>query len=535
MNLRIERVPLVGSSLVDDYLAGRGGAGEFYAGDPYDLAEYRKRAVETAARFATAERRAVGEILRPSSERAAHRLARFVAEGGAVVTTGQQAGLFGGPLYTLYKALTAVRLAEVMEGELGMVVLPVFWVASEDHDWEEVNHTWVPDFRGGIRRIEVERAGAVDTPIFRMPVPANVETALGQIIQVVGTKSATDDVLTWVEDAYVDAADYGAAFRRLLEVLLEPFDILTVDAADAALKQRSVPVLERAIAAQRDTAAAVREQTDALRAVGYGAQVAILSEAANVFREGELGRRRLERVAGGWRSPGTRRTIADEELREELAADPARFTPNVLLRPVVESAVLPVLAYVGGPGEIAYFAQLGALFQVHGVPPPLVYPRASFVLIREELDSHLARLGLTLADLEFPAHELAERHARRQLPADAAAALHLLRASLTERYDEVIAAGAALDPTLRLALAASRDRALLEAARAERKIVRAVKRREADALQMLDDLLAELRPLGEPQDRVLNALPYLARFGPDLLGEIAARIEIPLHRKAAAS
>lgn len=527
-------MPLQGSPLVEDYLAGRGGAGEFYAGNPFQLGAYRKRANEVAERFGAAERRAVGEILRPSSERAARRLTRFVAEGGAVVTTGQQAGLFGGPLYTLYKALTAVRLAAGLERELEVTVLPVFWVASEDHDWEEVNHAWAADFRGGIHRLEVARSAPADTPIFRTAVPADLDNALSQLAQSVAGYTDAGGVLSLVRESYTGAPDFGAAFRHLITGLLAPFDILMVDAADAELKQRSLPVLERAFEAHEDAAAAVREQTEALRLAGYDQQVTILPGAANVFWEGDRGRRRLERSAAGWRRAGSRTAFSTAQLRERLASEPARFTPNVLLRPIVESAVFPVLAYVGGPGEIAYFAQLAGLFRVHGVPPPLVYPRASFVLIRDELDSDLARLGLSLTDLRAPAHELAELHARRHVPAGASDALCALRAALTERYGEVIASGEALDPTLRLALGASRDRALLEATRAERKIVRAVKRREADALQALDHVLTELRPLGQPQDRVLNALPYLTRYGPGLLGEIAARVEIPVRREAAA-
>lgn len=526
MTLRIERTPLGSSPLVRDYLNGEA-AGAFFHGLPNDLACYREHAAALIARSTRTEREEISAMLRPVSPRAAERLAHFVDQGGVVVTTGQQTGLFTGPLYTIYKILSAVHYAAALERELGAVVLPVFWSASEDHDWEEVNHAMVLDQRGEVRRVELRLAESRPLSMSRRPVPVEFESALEEMRHALARQPYTEWCLEQIGDAYRDAESFAAGFGRLVEILLAPFDLLVVDAANPVLKRRSVPVLRTALARANEAEAAVTERTRALVAAGYAAQVAVLSGATNVFLEDERGRHRLYRTESGWRASEDRRVYSLAELDALLTADPGRLSPNVLLRPVVESAVLPVLAYVGGPGEIAYWAQLGDLFDLHDVAMPLVLPRASFTLVRDELQEQLAEHGLAWRDLAVPEHRLATHLARAGVPAEVKHSLAELRSETASRYAALISASQAVDPTLAGPLGAARNAAALGTARAERKILAAVKRRDAERIAELLRTRAELVPGGAPQDRVLNVFSYLARFGPGLLDEIESRIALP--------
>jgi bacillithiol synthase len=513
---------LGGPSLAGDYL--QGGAAGFYAGHWRDPDAFREKLLEVTERFGPEERQRAAAGLRPTSERAAQRLERFVAEGGAVVTTGQQAGFLTGPLYTIHKALTTVRLAERLEEELGTLVLPVFWVASEDHDWAEVDHADLGT-RRGVRRVRLPSGDRRALPMSERRLEADLESVWAEVTQVLSWQGVVPVHVMQILDAYRSGRTVAEAFGDAIASLLSGFDLLLTDAAAPAVKAASVEVLERSLAGAAREEALLRERGEALRAAGYGEQVAVLEGATNVFYCGSGERERLYRRGDDFRVAGRPGLLGRETLLAELAEEPGRFSPNVLLRPVVESAVFPTLAYVSGPSEIAYFAQLGVLFGEHGIRPPVVYPRFAATLVEPWVARELERLGLTPAEVERPRHELVEEIARAALPPGIAAALEGAGEAIAGAYGALTAAAEPLDPTLVGALARLRNESLARVGRGERKIVRALKRREAESIARLDAVRAALFPYDSPQERVLNVLPLLAR-DPELLRRIAAAIEV---------
>jgi bacillithiol biosynthesis cysteine-adding enzyme BshC len=449
-----------------------------------------------------------------------------VEEGGAVVTTGQQAGLFTGPLYTIYKALSAVFLARKLEAELGVIVLPVFWVASEDHDWAEVSHAYVVGDADELRRIELPGEAKLALPMSERRLGDEVRNALEELRQAAAGFAGGGSDLKCFVDAYRPDETVAGAFRRVMEELFAPFDLLTTDAADPHLKQRSIPVLRQAIDASARHEAVLGERTSELQEAGYHAQVPILSDAANVFYHGPLGRERLYRRAGRLVARDAGLVFDEPDLLAELEADPSRFSPNVLLRPVVESYVFPTLSYVAGPGEASYFAQLGPLFREYGIGAPVVFPRFSVTLVEERIERVREKLGLSLMELRGPRHELATRLARGTLPEGVERALDRLKHTLVDGYRELMEAGSAVDPTLTGPLGALRNASLADLADGERKILSHWKDRNTVLLEQLDRVRAHLAPNGEPQERVLNIAPYLARYGTGLLSAVAAEMRI---------
>lgn len=522
---------LEAGSLVQDYLQG-GRATAFYAGDPRRPDTFLRHAERVSARFDAAARRRAAACLRPTSPGAERRLAAWVESGGLVVTTGQQAGLFGGPLYTIYKALTAARFAAEFEARLGLPVLPVFWIASEDHDWEEVNHALVPDLPAGeLRRVELSGDRRQAFAVAEMELDGEVEQALAVATQVLAREAHGPALLDRLRESYAVGARMNEAFADLLAPLFAPHGIYLVDAAAPALKEASAAVLRRALESA-DGEEAVAGATRRLDAAGWHAQVAVLPAAPLLFHHGEGGRERLRRGRRGMRTgSGEERPLRD--LLDELELHPGRFSPNVHLRPVVESSVFPVLSYVGGPAEIAYFAQIGALFRSHGLEPPPVLPRASFLLVADEARRRLGRLRLDADDLRRPEAEIVQRLLRERLPATATQALEGLRADAVAGFRELIDAAGA-EPPLRLALGAQRNAALAAIDRAERKLLRDLRRRE---VHLLDDLRAArvlLHPGGEPQERVHSMLPYLAREGDAFLARVLEGVAPPLPRRVSA-
>ncbi|HEV2131836.1 MAG TPA: bacillithiol biosynthesis cysteine-adding enzyme BshC, partial [Longimicrobiaceae bacterium] len=325
---------------------------------------------------------------------------------------------------------------------------------------------------------------------------------------------------------YQPDATVARAFRTTIEALFAPFDLLVTDAADPALKERSVPVLTRAIADGAAHEQLFAAQAEALRQAGYHVQVSPIPGAANLFLHAASGRERLHHLRGRWITRDSGAAFDTEELLRQIREDPQRFSPNVALRPVVESSVFPVLAYVAGPGEISYFAQLHGLFAACGMRMPLVYPRMSATLVPDHIRGVLEKLGLTTAEVARPRHELLTRLAWERIPDTVRAELAELRAAVVDGYRRLIEASAVVDPTLAGPIGANRNRALRDLAASEQKILRQVKRSEVLLNRQLDQVSAYLHPAGEPQDRVLNVFPFLADEGPDLLQKLAHQVQI---------
>lgn len=517
---------------MDDYRAGRPEAARFFSGHPADLDAFRTKLDEVRRRFGRAERERAAAAVRPTSPAAAARLARFVEEGGAMVTTGQQAGLFTGPLYTIHKILTAIRLAQALEEALGIVVLPVFWSASEDHDFAEANHAWMVDGAGKLRRLAVAATDARPVPMSEMRLGEDVDTLSGELREVLSSHGCTDDDFTRFLEAYRPGATVAGAFRETVERLFAGFDLLVTEASDPHVKLGSASILRGAVEDAAEHERLVAERTGEMEAAGYTAPVTVMPDAANVFFHGPAGRERLSRAGDAWVAREARMRFTTEEIAARMLEEPGAFSPNVFLRPVVESAVFPTLAYVGGPAETAYFAQIGPLFRAYGIRPPVAYPRLSVRLVPEAAAEKARALELTEEELRLPEHELLSAVARRRLPDAVNERLHALRAGLVDGFGELMDIGAGIDRNLDMALGARRNRALLEVAEAERKIVAHFKKADPGITRDLPFVRNHLAPQGTPQERMLNVFPYLA-VRPTLLRDIAERMEIAFQAQAA--
>ncbi len=443
------------------------------------------------------------------------RLERTANAGGVVVTTGQQAGLFGGPIYTWSKAIGALALADALERETGIAAAPVFWAATDDADFAEANHTYV--LKGGAaERLELPRAPAAGTPMAAVtldgvaPLRDALRSACGSMAYAEAWRAA--------EAAYADGATVGGAYVRLLRALLEPLGIAVLDSSHPAVRGAGAAVLRRALERAADVEAALGARHAWIVGQGYAPQVSDVAGLSTVFVS-EDGRKRRVRVA--------------EAAAVAASAPAAALGPNVLLRPVLERAVLPTVAYVAGPGELAYFAQVSAVAEALGADQPLAVPRWSCTIVEPAVDRALERLGVGLDDVREAA-ALEGRIARAEVPAAVHAALSALRASMTDGLAALRAAdgAAGAEPLLRPEVIEGAGRQIgFRFDRLERRLVAAAKRRGSEALRDLRLARSALWPGEQRQERTLNFLPLLARYGPSLwqhmgtaAGEHAARV-----------
>lgn len=505
-------MPLGGSKLVGNYLAGEASAAGFYAGSPFSPESYARKAASLAP-GAHERARAAAALIEPGGARSEALLQDVVRAGGCFVTTGQQPGLFGGPLYGLYKALSAVRLAEDLSRLLDKPVMPLFWIASDDHDWQEASCAYALDGAGRLRRLDLgPEPGLARRSLAETPMGEGVEEAVAQLARIFPPNDFHEHWTTQVRLAYRPRATLAQAFRRFMGTLLHDTPLGWVDAGDPRIKAASRPLLEAEAADPAASEAVLAEAATALRASGYGTQVPLISGAANLFVHMPRGRDRLERHGAGFRLRRAGRRLSARRVLEMIAAEPCAVSANVLLRPVVESFLFPTLAYVGGPGELAYFGQLRGLFRRHGVGMPVAVPRASPLVVEAKVAKAMEALGAGASELK-DADALLSRFAREKMPPTAEAAMKRWRDSARSASEELTAAVAGVDRTLEGAVRAARNASLAALGTLDKKVVRALKRRNETARERIGRARANLWPAGKPQDRVFGPLQYLMRYG----------------------
>ncbi len=462
----------------------------------------------------------------------------FLAEGAAranldallsgralAVTTGQQAGLFTGPLYTVHKALTAAALAERLGKEWGRPLVPVFWVAGDDHDFAEIAACDVvgPDGARATVRLRERGAEAPSLPAFREVLGPDGQAALARLESLLPPSEFRPGVLAWLREAYAPERSMAEAHARAMATLLGGRGVVVLRGWSGALKRAAAPVLRAALRRAAELDALLAEDAAGLRREGREVPVEVGAGLALVLVEGTAGRDRL-RVEGPGRFV-TRRSgeVLDlAALEALLERDPERLSANVLLRPAVEAAALPTVAYVGGPGELAYLAQVPRLFEALGVPRPAPVPRLAGLLVEPRVRKALDRFGLAAADLERPESELLGAAARGALPPSAAAALESLRAALEGGFQALAREAAAVDRTLERSVESARNQALGQTHEVEKKLLAAVKRSDEAGVQQLARARAALFPDGRPQERVYTAASFTARYGAEVLDVLAA-------------
>lgn len=506
MTIRALHEPLALSPLAARALDGEGRDG-WYPARPAGH-DWEKRA--------GAARASVGEgwldELRPALRPDGVALARIerAAAAGIVVTTGQQPGLFGGPLYTWFKAITVLALADELEARLSIPVAPVFWAATDDSDLVEATVTVVAA-PGGWERIALDVTAPRDTPMSAVAV-GDVRVALDRLSEACGSGS-NSEILRAVRSAYVPASTLGGAYVTFLRDVLHPLGVSVLDASHPAARSAGSALLRRALERADDVAERLQERTSRIVAAGLRPQVQLVPGRTLVFRVNAERRRRIHMA---------------EAADAAAAAGPEELSPNVLLRPLVERAILPTVAYVGGPAEIAYFAQVSAVAGALGVDAPLILPRWSGFLIEPHVQDALDELGVTIADLRDP-HRVETQIARAEVPESIRRVLANTRDNVAELSAAVIRA--AMDDNLPISAGAveGAGRQLTHKLdRFERRLVAAAKRRGSDALHQLRTARGSLFPDEMPQERALNVIPFLARYGPVTLERVleAARSQV---------
>jgi bacillithiol biosynthesis cysteine-adding enzyme BshC len=516
-----------------DYAYDFAALAPFFAGNPAD-----RPAWDAAIDRVRAHHRAVGPIAevigaqqaRRDAPTAALEAARSLADPRTVaVVTGQQAGLFGGPLFTLLKALTALKLAERVSREHQTPAVAVFWIDAEDHDWEEVRSCAVLDETLTPRAIALPSRAPLDHgPVARVALDTSVTAALDELRAGLPATEFREALLEQLAIAYAPGRGMAEAFGRWLEQVLGSRGLVVYDCSDPRAKALAADLFVRELSSPGDTSRLAARAGDALRARGYHAQVEPASDHVALFHldPGTGARRAVHYEAKRFLVDGV--PVDAAALLREAAEQPARFSPNVLLRPIVQDTLFPTICYVAGPNELAYLGQLKDIYAHFGVPMPLMFPRASATLVDSAALRFLGKYGVALETLQPQDEAGLNALLASQIPPVVEETFSAAGRAIDAEMTRVVEAVPAIDPTLQGAARSTLGRMQHDLQTLHGKMIQAAKRRDDTLRRQYIRTRALAFPAGHPQERAVGFVSFLNQYGPALIDRLDEELPLDL-------
>lgn len=447
----------------------------------------------------------------PSQEQVSQNIDALAQPNGFCITTAHQPSLFLGPLYFVYKALSAIVLAEAAEAQSGgkCRVVPVFVLGSEDHDLEEVNKAnifgkqliWRPEESGAVGGMSTEQ----------------VRPVLAELRAILGESESAAQLYATVEQCYTGAKTFAEATQALLHAFFGRFGLVVLNMNDAALKRHFIPIIREELLEQ-PSYALVNQTIAKLAEKGFKTQAA--PREINLFYLKPGMRERIVLEDGRYKVLQTTFSFSREELLQELETHPEHFSPNVVLRPLYQELILPNLAYVGGGGELAYWLERKSLFEHFGLPFPVLIRRHSVLWLDRDTGKKLHKLGFSpsgfFADTDALVRHFIEKNA------DSEVDLSTETRELKQLYEQLAAKAMAIDPTLEKAVLAESVKAVAGLEQWQSRLMRAEKQKHETSLNQLRSLKEKLYPGNGLQERHDNFLPYILKYGDAFLDTLKA-------------
>lgn len=484
----------------------------FYRHDPHDFNSFAAAAREID--YPDARRAAMVHALEGQNG-PSEALTRLAQPGTVAIVTGQQVGLFSGPAYTVYKAVTAARLAKELT-DRGTPAVPIFWLATEDHDLEEVDHSWTFDaHRQPVAlRARMEPVNGRPRPVGGLKIE---QAPISDLRQALKGFPHADEVLAMVSDAYPDGATMGEGFRALLKTLLAPLGLIFLDPLDPEIRKIGAPLIADALEAAPELRKSLLARNKELEDAGYHAQVHLLDKTSLFFL-----------LENGERVPQRLKDTEFKTLRDRAA----EISPNALLRPVMQDYLLPTCAYVGGPAELAYLAQSQVIYDRLLGRMPVMISRAGFTLLEARATKLLERYKLALPQVFIDEEHLKARVAHALVPESLEASFHAESEGIMSHLGRMRAELNRFDPTLAASLEKSSAKIAYQLEKARRKTASEMIRRDHRAAGDAQYLSGFLFPQRHLQERFYSILPFLAAHGVDLVERVydAVQLDCPDHR-----
>ncbi|MCD9024447.1 bacillithiol biosynthesis cysteine-adding enzyme BshC [Cohnella silvisoli] len=512
-------------SLAERYRQGDPEVIELFGLHPSQEEHWARRALlldETSERRASLEQVALAirtyQSKLPYYSEAAASLEKLEQSRTLVVVGGQQAGLFGGALLIYYKALSVVQTAREAEKRLGRPVVPVFWIAGEDHDFDEANHVNIQSPKGGIRRIRIERPEGPRLAVSRTPLTTQQwETALQELADQLPDSEFKPALLERLQSHITDCPSLSLAFARLLADWFGREGLLLLDADDPNLRALEGPMFRELIVRNNELETALKAGESQVLSKGFKLQAETNPGSANLFLHHEHGRLLLHKEKDRFIDRRGHVSYSQEQMLELTSNSPDCLSTNALTRPLMQDYLLPVLAAVLGPSELAYWGILGPTFHEFGMSVPLLIPRQSFTYLEPNVTKLLDKYSLSVEEAITDWEQKKSEWLAEQDEWNLEEKFRLAKRQFEELYAPVIDTVSSLQPGLATLAATNRDKILEQITYLESRSLDAIAKQHEASLRQWDRIHQSLSPLDKPQERIYGTVHFWNRYGPEWL------------------
>jgi len=526
----LRRLPSI-RRLAADYVFDFTVLAPFFSGNPTEPSAWTEAIRQMQAQVR--RRHDVAALVAAQQERRgapapAREAARRLADTKTVaIVTGQQAGLFGGPLFTLLKALTALKLADQVSREHDVPAVAVFWIDAEDHDWDEVRSCSLLDAALAARTVSLEpRESGDPLPVAASCLDPASARVLDEIEQLLPATEFRASVMDELRRAYAPGVSMAHAFGRWMESVLGDRGLVVFDSSDPAAKSIASPVFVRELSSPGETPRLAAAAGADLEARGYHAQVQPQEDAPALFYlDGPRGARRAIRPRDGQFIAGDE-TFPQSALTRLAAERPVSFSPNVLLRPIVQDTIFPTICYVAGPNELAYLAQLRRVYERFGLTMPLIFPRATATIVDGAALRFLQKYALPLEALQAQDDSALNQLLQAQIPPIVEESFERAKSAVETHMTRLAEALAVLDPTLEGAGRSTLGLMQRDLSTLHNKMIQAAKRRDETLRRQFTRTRALVFPGGRVQERTIGFVSFLNQYGPPLVDRLEQ--ELPL-------
>lgn len=536
--MRIESIPqLWANPLVADYLQLNRPVHSLFSYHPLQKESFIQRAAKRNVAKDQELRSSLVEVLRsfhdpellhPAVE---ENLARLNQPDSLVVIGGQQAGLLTGPLYTLYKAVTIIQLARREEERLQRSVIPVFWIAGEDHDRDEVDHIWVQDHEGKPVKYRYKSDDREKRPVSSLLLPKEeLHQWIDQLSQLLPDREYKHEWVEQLKSFADESISWVRFFARVMHHLFGKWGLLLIDSADPRLRRLEAPFFQQLIRQSETIQERVLTAIAQLEEMGYKNPVEVRPGQANLFVEVEGERLPLLRQGGEWMTREKEATFTTEQLLEIAEKNPERLSNNVLTRPLMQEYLFPTLAFVGGPGEIAYWSLLKQGFAEVGLEMPIIYPRVQMTLLHRTAEKRMREFALSWEDLVTSLEKKKADWLNQQHQLDVEGLFAQVKKQIAQSYQPLLRL---LDQEIGMDL---REMGRKNLQKLNEQVDffysytnRAIQSKFETGLRHWDELSHTCLPEHKPQERVYNVINYWNQYGLSWLDQL---IDAPLLTKS---
>lgn len=449
-------------------------------------------------------------------------LAKLANPRASVVVTGQQLGLFGGPLYTLYKTLSTIQLATRLETLTGQPVVPVFWLEGEDHDFEEVASAGFIEGDSAVR-IGYAPEEESETAVGRHLITEAIGGTLDRLEASLPPTEFRDGIMDMLRAAYAPGRSMLQAFVDVQEALLGPGRIAYISPDDPDLKDLAAPLFEKEITDFASSSAALADVSAKLAGTWH-AQVT--TDPTNLFLHGDNRRTALDAKANGTFETRDGESFTRDALVDLLRADAGAFSPNVVMRPLMQDWLLPTAAYVAGPGEVAYFAQFKPLYEWADIPMPVIFPRASVTLLEGRIKRVLDKQDLDIPTFDARVDELFHELVLSRMETDLETAFKDASSPLHEAVNSIKPTVEAVDRSLVKAVEALRATMMKEWNQMKGRVLKAEKQQHDVLKGQLERASGSLFPSGIPQERYVSPIYFANKYGLEFFHSLPERLDL---------